>query len=81
MVGGLVQQNHVGFAHQRTRQQRLTGAPTRGLFNMRLRIERQMLEHRFHANVQLPRIGRIERAMQAVEFAQRSLGVIGAYAQ
>ena len=40
-----------------------------------------MLEHRFHANVQLPRIGRIEGAMQAVQFAQRPVGVIHTHAQ
>jgi hypothetical protein len=80
MVGGLVEQNDVGLAHQRACQQRLTGATTRGLFDARLGIERQVLEHRFHADVQLPRIGRIEGAMQAVELAQRSLGVIRAHA-
>ncbi len=80
MVRGLVEQNKVGLAHERAGQQRLTCAPARGLLDARFGVEPEMLEHRLHTDVQLPRIGRIEGAMQAVQFAQRRVGVIDAHA-
>ena len=80
MVGGLVEQQHIGRVHERTRQQGLTGTTATGLLDARLGVEPQMLQRRLHAEMQLPRIGRIHLSMQAIEFLQRLLGMIGGHA-
>jgi hypothetical protein len=70
VVGGLVEQQHVGRAHKGARQQRLAGASARGLLDARLGIKREVLEYGLHAQMELPTVGRVHRLVQAIELAQ-----------
>ena len=71
MVRRLVEQEHVGLAHERAREERLSLASARRGGERRVGIEAEVLEHGVDARLHLPRVGGVERVMQAVELAQR----------
>ena len=78
VIGGFVEQQDVGLGDQRAGQQRLALAATRGRRKRRIGVEGQVHEHRLHPRVHLPGVGRVERVVRAVEFAQRGVAVVGA---
>ena len=77
VVGRLVEQQHVGLPHERAREQRLALAPARRGGERRVGVEAEVLEHRLDARLHLPRVGGVERVMQAVELAQRGVARVG----
>ena len=60
MVGRLVEQEHVGLAHERAGEQRLALASARRVGERRVGVEPEVLEHRVDARLQLPRVGGVE---------------------
>ena len=78
MVRRLIQQQHIRLTHQRSRQERLALPLARGGGEGGVRIEPEVLEHRFHAGLHLPRMRSVERVMQAIEIAQGRLAGVGA---
>ena len=75
MVGGLVEQQQVGLAHEGAGQQRLALAPARGGGKRSIGVEAEVQQHRLHLVVHVPGARGVQRAVQPVEFAQR--GVAG----
>ena len=74
MVRRLVEEQHVGLAHQRAREQRLAlPSARRGRERRRRRSRPRCDEHRVDARLHLPRVGGVERVVQAIELAQRGV--------
>ena len=71
MVRGLVEEQHVGFAHERPREQDLSLRSAGRSRERCLGVEAQVNDDRVDARVDLPSVRRVERVVQAVEIAQR----------
>ena len=71
MVGGFIQQQDVGLPHECAREQRLSLAAAGRRLEWRIGVETEVLEDSVHARLHFPRVGGVERMMQAVELLER----------
>ncbi|MCY1326465.1 hypothetical protein D3C81_1612770 [compost metagenome] len=76
VVGGLVQQQDVGFGHQRLRQRHALLQAAGERVDARVRIQPQPGQRGFHAGAQLPGAGGIQLGLQPVQFGQRGFVVM-----
>ncbi len=67
MVGGLVQQQQVGFGHQRARQGHALDAAARQARNLCRGIESETRQHVLDTLVEAPALGRLDRVLQCIK--------------
>ena len=67
VVGGLIQQQHIGPQHQRLSQRHALGRAARKRIHPRGAVESEFLQGRLHALPPLPAVGRLDLRLQRIQ--------------